>query len=131
SLETPVTIPYTLCGGVVLYAVMAWMDSTGYNADPEHGIWYTYPVVAETYDILNDILGQHVTRQHAFEALNSARGGPVAEGSVGGGTGMMAHGFKAGSGTASRFTGSGHTLGVLGQANYGERSRFTVAGVPG
>lgn len=129
-LETPIMITNTFSVGVVRDAVIAWMDSTGYNADPERGIWYTYPVVAETYDILNDILGQHVTRQHTFEALNNAMGGPVPEGSVGGGTGMMAHGFKAGIGTASRFTGSGHTLGILVQANYGDRSRFTVAGVP-
>lgn len=129
-LETPILITNTFSVGVVRDAVIAWMDSTGYNADPEGGFWYTYPVVAETYDVLNDILGQHVTRQHAFEALDTASGGSVAEGSVGGGTGMMAHGFKAGIGTASRFTGSGHVLGVLVQANYGGRGRFTVAGAP-
>ncbi len=129
-LETPIMITNTFSVGVVRDAVIAWMDSTGYNASPEGGLWYTYPVVAETYDVLNDILGQHVTRAHAFEALNSARGGPVAEGNVGGGTGMIAHQFKGGIGTASRLTGSGHTVGVLVQANYGGRSRFTVAGVP-
>jgi D-aminopeptidase len=129
-LETPIMITNTFSVGVVRDAVIAWMDSTEYNADPERGMWYTYPVVAETYDVLNDILGRHVTQQHAFDALNNAKGGPVPEGSVGGGTGMMAHGFKAGIGTASRFTGSGHTLGVLVQANYGKRSRFAVAGVP-
>ncbi len=80
--------------------------------------------------MLNDILGQHVTRDHAFQALDDAKGGPVAEGNVGGGTGMIAHQFKGGIGTASRLTGTGHTLGVLVQANYGGRSRFAVAGVP-
>jgi D-aminopeptidase len=127
-LETPVLITNTFSVGVVRDAVIAWMDSTGYHADDP--IWYSYPVVAETYDVLNDILGQHVTRAHAFQALDAARPGPVAEGSVGGGTGMIAHEFKGGIGTASRLTGSGHTLGVLVQANHGSRGRFTVAGVP-
>lgn len=129
-LETPILITNTFSVGVVRDAVVAWMDSTGYNADPQGGLWYTYPVVAETYDVLNDILGQHVTREHAFEALDSARGGAVDEGSVGGGTGMIAYEFKAGIGTSSRLLASGHTLGVLVQANYGDRHRFSVAGVP-
>ncbi len=129
-LETPITITNTFSVGVVRDAVIAWMDSTGVNADPEGGLWYTYPLVAETYDVLNDILGQHVTRAHAFAALDAAAPGPVAEGNVGGGTGMIAHGFKGGIGTASRLTGSGHVLGVLVQANYGSRDRFQVAGVP-
>ncbi len=128
-LETPIMITNTFSVGVVRDAVIAWMDSTENNAAPD-GLWYTYPVVAETYDVLNDILGQHVTRAHAFEALNSARGGPVTEGNVGGGTGMIAHQFKGGIGTSSRLLASGHTLGVLVQANYGGRSRFSVAGVP-
>jgi len=127
-LETPVMLTNTFSVGTVRDAVIAWMDSTGYHADDP--IWYSYPVVAETYDVLNDILGQHVTRAHAFQALDAARPGPVAEGNVGGGTGMIAHEFKGGIGTASRLTGSGHTLGVLVQANHGSRGRFTVAGVP-
>ncbi len=129
-LETPITITNTFSVGVVRDAVIAWMDSTELNADPRGGLWYTYPLVAETYDIMNDILGQHVTRADAFAALDAARGGAVAEGNVGGGTGMIAHQFKGGIGTASRLTGSGHTLGVLVQANHGNRDRFTVAGVP-
>ncbi|HSM03858.1 MAG TPA: P1 family peptidase [Longimicrobiales bacterium] len=129
-LETPIMITNTFSVGVVRDAVIAWMDSTGVNADPAGGLWYTYPVVAETYDVLNDILGQHVTREHAFQALDAARPGPVAEGNVGGGTGMIAHQFKGGTGTASRITASGHTVGVLVQANYGGREGFTVAGVP-
>ncbi len=129
-VETPIMITNTFSVGVVRDAVVAWMDSTRLNADPDGGLWYTYPVVAETYDVLNDILGQHVARADAFAALNAARGGPVQEGSVGGGTGMIAHSFKAGIGTSSRLLPSGHVLGVLVQANYGGRSRFTVAGVP-
>jgi D-aminopeptidase len=129
-VETPITITNTFSVGVVRDAVVAWMDSTRLNADPDGGLWYTYPVVAETYDVLNDILGQHVTRADAFAALNAARGGAVAEGSVGGGTGMIAHSFKAGIGTSSRLLSSGHVLGVLVQANYGGRERFSVAGVP-
>ena len=129
-LETPIMITNTFSVGVVRDAVIAWMDSTGINASPGDGLWYTYPVVAETYDVLNDILGQHVTRAHAFAALNAAAPGPVAEGNVGGGTGMIAHSFKGGIGTASRLVSGGHTLGVLVQANYGGRARFRVAGVP-
>jgi D-aminopeptidase len=129
-LETPITITNTFSVGVVRDAVIAWMDSTGLNADPEGGLWYTYPLVAETYDVLNDILGQHVTRAHAFQALDAAQPGPVAEGNVGGGTGMIAHGFKGGTGTASRVLDGGYTVGVLVQANYGGRPSFTVAGVP-
>jgi L-aminopeptidase/D-esterase-like protein len=129
-LETPIMITNTFSVGVVRDAVIAWMDSTGVNASPADGLWYTYPVVAETYDVLNDILGQHVTREHALAALNAAAPGPVAEGNVGGGTGMIAHQFKGGIGTASRVLADGHTLGVLVQANYGGRDRFAVAGVP-
>ncbi|HSM09694.1 MAG TPA: P1 family peptidase [Gemmatimonadota bacterium] len=129
-LETPILITNTFSVGVVRDAVLAWMDRTGCNPDPEAGSWFALPVVAETYDALNDIRGQHVTREHAFEALDSAAGGPVAEGNVGGGTGMIAHGFKGGIGTSSRLVGGGHSLGVMVQANYGSRERFTVAGVP-
>ena len=92
------------------------------------------PVVAETYDgFLNDINGFHVTKEHAFAALDSAKSGPVAEGNVGGGTGMMLHRFKGGTGTASRRLAEpegGYTVGVLVQANYGAREDLTVAGVP-
>jgi L-aminopeptidase/D-esterase-like protein len=90
--------------------------------------------VAETYDGgLNDINGFHVKREHVFAALNNASSGPVVEGNVGGGTGMMCHGFKGGIGTASRKLGdenSGCTIGVLVQANHGGRRDLTVAGVP-
>jgi len=91
-------------------------------------------VVAETYDgFLNDINGFHVKKEHVFQALEGARSGPVAEGNVGGGTGMIAHGFKGGTGTSSRVIdakGGGYTVGVLVQANYGARDLLQIAGVP-
>ncbi len=130
-LETPILITNTFSVGVVRDAAIAWMERTGYTGPFLADLWYTYPVVAETYDgILNDISGQHVRAEHAWAALDSARSGPVAEGNVGGGTGMISHGFKGGIGTSSRRLPSGHTVGVLVQANHGGRSTFTVAGVP-
>jgi len=106
------------------------------NAAPPDasGYWWSLPVVAETYDgYLNDINGFHVKEPHALAALDSARGGPVPEGSVGGGTGMVCYGFKGGIGTASRVIGAGdgrYTVGVLVQANFGRRPQLMVAGVP-
>ena len=92
------------------------------------------PVVAETWDgFLNDANGHHVTKEHAFAALDRARSGPVAEGNVGGGTGMMLHRFKGGTGTRrARWSRARATtpLGVLVQANYGAREELTIAGVP-
>ena len=94
---------------------------------------WSLPVVAETWDgVLNDIDGQHVRPEHVVSALASASGGPVAEGSVGGGTGMICHGFKGGIGTASRVLADdagGYVVGVLVQANHGRRSRLTIDGV--
>jgi D-aminopeptidase len=88
------------------------------------------PVVAETYDgLLNDINGFHVNPQHVFDALEKAASGPVAEGNVGGGTGMICYRFKGGIGTASRIAG-GYTVGALVQANFGGRAQLTIAGVP-
>lgn len=133
-LETPILITNTFSVGVVRDATIAWMYETGYIEPVFQNLWYTYPLVAETYDGgLNDIVGQHVTREHAYEALNSASSGPVTEGNVGGGTGMICHGFKCGTGTSSRQLSEdlgGYTVGVLVQANYGGRSQFSVAGVP-
>ena len=90
------------------------------------GYWWSLPVVAETYDgMLNDINGFHVKERHAFEALDGAAGGVVAEGNVGGGTGMVAYGFKGGIGTSSRVVtvgGASYTVGVLVQANFGRRA---------
>jgi L-aminopeptidase/D-esterase-like protein len=92
------------------------------------------PVVAETWDgFLNDINGFHVKKQDVFEAMESAVTGPVSEGNVGGGTGMIAHGFKGGTGTASRLLDAklgGYTVGVLVQANYGRRALLQIAGAP-
>lgn len=131
-LDTPVLITNTFSVGVVRDAAIAWMAENSYHSPGNY--WYTYPLVAETYDgYLNDIVGQHVKAEHALEALNSASTGPVQEGNVGGGTGMMCHSFKCGTGTSSRKlpdNRGGYTIGVLVQANYGGRGPFTVAGVP-
>ncbi|GLW12593.1 D-aminopeptidase [Microtetraspora sp. NBRC 13810] len=92
--------------------------------------FFSLPVVGETWDgVLNDVNGFHVTAAHVLRAYDEAAGGPVPEGNVGGGTGMICHDFKGGVGTASRVTG-GHTVGVLVQANHGRRERLTVQGVP-
>ena len=90
--------------------------------------------MSETWDgELNDINGFHVKPEHVFQALDSAKPGPVAEGNVGGGTGMIVHGFKGGTGTSSRkatIRQAAYTVGVLVQANYGSRDQLTIAGVP-
>ena len=92
------------------------------------------PVAGETYDgYLNDINGFHVRESHVFDALNSAAPGPIEEGSVGGGTGMICYGFKGGSGSASRVittAGTTVTVGAFVQANFGTREQLTIAGVP-
>lgn len=115
-IDGPIAITNTHSVGVVRDAAVQWMVRKGWTAD-----WHA-PVVAETYDGgLNDINGFHVTAAHALEAMTNARGGAVAEGAVGGGTGMVCNGFKGGIGTASRrFAAGGHdyTLGVLVQCNY-------------
>jgi D-aminopeptidase len=125
----PVVITNTLSVGVVRDAVIDWAIRRGYD----EFLW-ALPVVAETWDgDLNDIKGFHVTRETAFQALDSAAAGPVAEGNVGGGTGMICHQFKGGIGTASRVLpadAGGYTVGVLVQCNYGVRSRLGIAGVP-
>lgn len=130
-LETPIMITNTNSVGVVRDAVLKWFVDKGWYKE---NFWYTYPVVAETYDgFLNDIYGFHVKEEHAWEALNSAAGGPIKEGNVGGGTGMMCLGFKGGTGTASRlinFKDSTYTLGVLVQSNFGAKRNLTIAGVP-
>jgi len=135
-LEGPVMITNTHSVGVVRDAVVQWAAANEIY-EPLTGrpdIFWSLPVVAETYDgDLNDINGFHVTADHAFQALDRARSGPVTEGNVGGGTGMSCHGFKGGTGTASRQieeSGERYTVGVLVQANYGVRENLTVAGVP-
>ncbi|HEY7027646.1 MAG TPA: P1 family peptidase, partial [Gemmatimonadales bacterium] len=125
----PVMITNTMSVGVVRDAVIEWAIERGYD-----DFLWALPVVAETWDGgLNDIDGFHITKQHAFDALDKAAGGPVAEGNVGGGTGMVCHEFKGGIGTSSRKLSSaagGFTVGVLVQCNYGIRRRLTIAGVP-
>jgi D-aminopeptidase len=135
-LEGPVMITNTHSVGVVRDAVIEWQfENKLFDPLPDDpDVFWSLPVVAETYDgDLNDINGFHVTREHAIKALDEASSGPVAEGNVGGGTGMSCHQFKGGIGTASRVLetdGGNYTLGVLVQANYGVRDTLTVAGVP-
>jgi len=130
-LEGPVMITNTHSVGVVRDAVIQWRVEHG-GAD-QSGYWWSLPVVAETWDgRLNDINGFHVKPPDVFHALNSASGGAVAEGNVGGGTGMVCHGFKGGTGTASRKLDAkvgGYTIGVLVQCNYGVQSELRIAGV--
>lgn len=126
-LETPILITGTGSVGVVRDAAFKWLvdNRTG-------GFWY--PLTAETADLpLNDMAGQHVTTQDTLDALNSAKAGPVAEGNVGGGTGMVCNGFKGGTGTASRkltMKDGGYTVGVLVQCNYGSARLLRIAGIP-
>ncbi len=130
-LETPIMITNTNSVGVVRDAVLKWFVKTGWYKED---FWYTYPVVAETYDgFLNDIYGFHVQESNAYEALDSAKSGYLKEGNVGGGTGMMCLGFKGGTGTSSRIIkikDSTYTVGVLVQANFGAKKNLTIAGVP-
>jgi L-aminopeptidase/D-esterase-like protein len=130
-LEGPVMITNTHSVGVVRDAVIAWRMAHGPpDAD---GYWWSLPVVAETWDgWLNDINGFHVKAEHAFHALDAAHSGPVEEGAVGGGTGMVCNGFKGGIGTSSRQLPAkegGYRVGVLVQCNYGTRQDLRIAGV--
>jgi D-aminopeptidase len=128
-LTTPVAITNTHSVGVVRDALIAAAVARGMEDDA-----WSLPVVGETWDgVLNDINGMHVRREHVFAALDGAQAGPVQEGNVGGGTGMICHGFKGGTGTASRVIDEeegGYTVGVLVQANHGRRPRLTIDGVP-
>jgi D-aminopeptidase len=129
-LEGPVMITNTSSVGVVRDAVIAWQLRQFNKTMQPWGL----PVVAETWDgWLNDISGFHVKQQHAFDALDNAKSGPVAEGNVGGGTGMVCFEFKGGIGTASRKLGErqgGYTVGALVQSNFGLRHQLTIAGAP-
>jgi D-aminopeptidase len=135
-LDGPVMITNTHSVGVVRDAVIAWQVKTGRkprtNTYGEN--FFSLPVVAETYDgRLNDVNGFHVKPEHVFEALESAKSGPVAEGNHGGGTGMRCYGFKGGTGTASRRLNEqagGFIVGALVQCNCGTRDQLVVAGVP-
>lgn len=131
-LEGPVLITNTHSVGAVHEAAIQWRVEHG--TPDASGYWWSLPVVAETWDgYLNDINGFHVRPEHAHAALDAAHDGPVQEGNVGGGTGMICHEFKCGIGTASRIVevdGADYTIGVLVQANYGSRELLRVAGVP-
>lgn len=131
-LGSPVLITNTHSVGIVRDAVIEWYTKRIKGSDYSGDI--SLPVVAETWDgFLNDINGFHVKKEHVFEAMESATGGPIKEGNVGGGTGMVVHQFKGGTGTSSRkleVKDGGYTLGVLVQANYGRRPLLSVAGVP-
>ncbi len=132
-LEGPIVVTNTHSVGVARDAVVAWRVAQA-GAD-KTGYWWSLPVVAETWDgYLNDVNGFHVRAEHVQKALESAAGGAIAEGSVGGGTGMIAYEFKGGTGTASRVVpgkkGPSYTVGVLVQANCGLRRQLMVAGVP-
>ncbi|MGE0772331.1 MAG: P1 family peptidase [Cyclobacteriaceae bacterium] len=135
-LEGPIAITNTHSVGMVRDAVVSWQYEH-HIFDPlpnEPGVFWALPIVAETYDgDLNDINGFHVKKEHVYAALDNAKGGKVSEGNVGGGTGMICHGFKGGIGTSSRLVKAADkefTVGVLVQANYGSRSSLTIAGAP-
>ena len=124
QLTTPVALTNTHSVGVVRDALIAAAPSGSGDA-------WSLPVVGETWDgFLNDIDGFHVRPEHVEAAIAGAAAGAVAEGSVGGGTGMISHGFKGGIGTSSRVVSDGWTVGVLVQANHGRRTRLRVNGIP-
>ena len=137
-LEGPVVITNTHSVGVARDAIIQWRVSKG--GPDATGFSWSLPVVAETWDgFLNDINGFHVKPEHVVEALESAKGGPVAEGSVGGGTGMVAFEFKGGMGTASRIVktkaaggapAKSYTVGAIVQSNFGLRPQLMISGVP-
>ncbi len=130
-IETPILVTNTLSVGAVHQACVEWLT----EREPSLGTGdFVIPVVAETFDgWLNDTAGQHVKREHVYAALDSAVSGPLAEGSVGGGTGMILYGFKGGVGTSSRVVAidnAMYTLGVIVQGNYGGRRDLLFDGVP-
>lgn len=133
-LEGPIAITNTHSVGVVRDSVVSWLADNNLIGPRFRDLYWLLPVVAETWDgILNDINGMHVKKEHVYAALDSAAGGEIAEGNVGGGTGMNLFNFKGGTGTASRKLSEGdggYTVGVLVQGNYGNRKDLLVAGVP-
>jgi D-aminopeptidase len=127
-LHSPVAITNTHSVGLVRDALVAAEGARRGESE-----FWSLPVVGETWDgVLNDVNGRHVREEHVLAALEGAAAGPVAEGNVGGGTGMICHGFKGGVGTASRVVteAGGHTVGVLVQANQGSREQLRVDGAP-
>jgi D-aminopeptidase len=133
-LTTPIAITNTHSVGTVRDALVAHELRRKASSSQVGLVRWSLPVVGETFDgTLNDIDGQHVTAEDVFRAADTASGGPVLEGNVGGGTGMICHGFKGGIGTSSRKLPAhdgGWTVGVLVQANYGRREDLRVDGVP-
>jgi D-aminopeptidase len=133
-LETPILITNTSSVGTVRDAALKWMDEHNYYDTSQGLFWYSYPVVAETWDgVLNDINGFHVKPENVWQAMDKASPGFVEEGAVGGGTGMICLGFKGGIGTSSRVIDKklgGYTVGALVQSNFGIKSQLTIAGVP-
>ena len=133
-MYSPVMLTNTASVGTVRDAVIEWHVRHYKTGELKDEHTFLMPVVAETYDgFLNDILGMHVTVADAFQAMDGAQAGPVAEGNVGGGTGMALYQFKGGIGTSSRVldnVNGGYTVGVLVQANYGTRDLLRIAGVP-
>ncbi|MDB4025245.1 P1 family peptidase [Flavobacteriaceae bacterium] len=131
-LETPIMITNTNSVGVVRDAVLKWYVDTDWYSGEDW--WYTYPVVAETYDgFLNDIYGFHVKEKHVLEAIENSSSGQISEGNIGGGTGMMCLGFKGGTGTSSRvlkIKDSSYTVGAIVQSNFGAKRNLSIAGVP-
>src|SRR5205809_663267 len=137
-LEGPIVITNTHSVGMARDAVIQWRVKHG--AADVTGYWWSLPVVAETWDgWLNDINGFHVKPEHVWHALDTAHGGAIEEGSVGGGTGMICYEFKGGNGTASReidihvskdASPQSFIAGVFLQANFGRRPQLTIAGVP-
>ena len=129
----PICLTNTHSVGIVHQAAVRFMIEKYPTDFRDHHGW-AMPVVAETYDgLVNDICGLHIGEQHALKALHSARGGPVAEGNVGGGAGMATYEFKGGTGTSSRrfeIEGQTYTVGVLVQSNFGARHELSVLGVP-
>jgi L-aminopeptidase/D-esterase-like protein len=132
-LEGPIVLTNTHSVGVARDAVIAWQNTNQLVDAIAPGIFWHMPVVAETYDgVLSDINGFHVKPEHVFSALDHASSGAVAEGNVGSGTGMICHEFKGGIGTASRTVNlktEDYCVGVLVQANHGNRDDLTIAGV--
>lgn len=135
-LEGPVTLTNGLSVGTARNGVLTWLRDHGkeLGADKYDEDYGCIPVVAETWDgDLSDIKGLHVTRKHVLDALDAAKPGPVAEGNVGGGTGMICYEFKGGIGTSSRKLpneSGGYTVGVLAQCNFGKREQLRIAGIP-
>jgi L-aminopeptidase/D-esterase-like protein len=139
-LHGPILLTNTNSVGIARDTAAKWMIRNNYyypmivEGRPIDGVGYFYPAVGETWDgILNDTNGFHVNESHVLEALESAESGLVAEGNIGGGTGMQCHSFKGGTGTSSRVLPEKHggfTVAALVQANHGFREHFEVLGIP-